>query len=67
MKKCSRKDCKSAGVLQPISNFYKRVTNPDGYNSSCKDCWVRINREHTRKRKESNKDFFDLIIGGINK
>lgn len=45
MKICSKKGCKFAGQLQPLTNFSKDRYTRDGYRSRCKACaiqdWVK--------------------------
>ena len=48
MKKCSRKDCSHGGALQPLDNFAKDRTRPNGLRYECKEC----NKKHASKRHE---------------
>jgi len=57
------KKCTKCGETKPLSEFYERKKNKDGYHNQCKDCIKKYQRSYkkTNKPKQSYKD----IIGGV--
>lgn len=60
---CSNKNCKLAGIPQPIENFSIRNDTASGYASQCKECrkeYKRQNAEHIKQKndeyREKNRD-----------
>ena len=43
-KVCARKSCDKSGIAQPVSNFSKSKADKSGYQSYCKSCSVKVNR-----------------------
>ncbi len=42
-KEIKNKKCASCGKEQPVSNFLKRSSEPDGYNKTCRECTKKEN------------------------
>lgn len=57
------KKCNQCDTEQPIDNFQKNKSSPDGYRSNCKNCMKKYReankdryKEHTKKHYETNKE-----------
>jgi len=60
MKKCARKKCQVKG-LQPVENFYKQPSTPDGLMRECKTCRKQQAEEAAEKKRMNNP--YAMIIG----
>lgn len=51
----STKACSKCGVVQPLSEFYRRSDRPSGHASACKSCSNARNREYAQRNAEHIK------------
>ena len=54
---CSNPNCIYGGKPQPITNFYKDNHRKSGYNSRCKTCVDKKNREYALKHQDKIADY----------
>jgi hypothetical protein len=54
----AEKRCTLCGLVQPISEFHKRIGSPDGHRSQCKRC--RNEEESSRKMEERGRVIIDF-------
>ena len=55
---CCLKDCKHAGAVQSVKNFYADKDRNDGFNYVCKDCQATYREKNRDKIREKQADYY---------
>ena len=65
-KKCANKKCTRYGIDLPLSDFSKRLRNPDGLETRCKRCVHVVTERNKHKCSRTERDnlqYESIFIG----